>query len=68
MTGFLFDEYTTDGLRTAMMRAIDLYSSEPEAWEDHMIEAMERDFGWRSSAHQYLDVYRRALAAHTRAG
>ena len=67
VTGFLFDEYTTDGLRTAMNRAMDLYRDQPEAWEDHMVEAMGRDFGWRSSAHLYLDVYRRALAAHPHA-
>ncbi len=67
VTGFLFDEYTTDGLRTAMSRATGLYRDQPEAWEDHMVEAMGRDFGWRSSAHLYLDVYRRALAAHPNA-
>ncbi len=64
VTGFLFDEYTTDGLRTAMTRAMSLYGSEPDSWEEHMLEAMGRDFGWKSAAHRYLDVYRRALAAH----
>lgn len=65
VTGFLFDEYTTDGLALAMSRATTLYRSEPEAWEEHMVEAMGRDFGWASSAQRYLDVYRRALAAHS---
>ncbi len=64
VTGFLFDEYTTDGLFTAMSRGTNLYRSEPDAWEEHMAEAMSRDFGWESSAQRYLDVYRRALAAH----
>jgi starch synthase len=64
VTGFLFDEYTSDGLYTAMSRGMNLYRSEPDAWDEHMADAMSRDFGWASSAQRYLDVYRRALAAH----
>ncbi|MGH7542283.1 MAG: glycogen synthase [Gemmatimonadota bacterium] len=65
VTGFLFDEYSPDGLWLAMTRAMTLYRSEPDAWEEHMVKAMGRDFGWASSAQRYLDVYRRALAARS---
>ncbi len=64
VTGFLFDEYTTGGLERAIKRATTLYRSEPDAWEEHIVEAMSRDFGWSGSADRYLDVYRRALRAH----
>lgn len=64
VTGFLFDEYSPDALWIAMSRAISLYTSNPDSWAEHMVEAMSRDFGWSSSAQRYLDVYRRALAAH----
>lgn len=64
VTGFLFDDYTSEDLSVAIGRATGLYSAQPEAWAEHMVEAMSRDFGWAGSAHRYLDVYRRALAAH----
>ena len=64
MTGFLFDGYTAEDLEVALGRAVAAYAGSREAWAEHMIEAMSRDFGWASSAARYLDVYRRALAAH----
>ncbi|MFV1987617.1 MAG: glycogen synthase [Gemmatimonadota bacterium] len=64
VTGFLFDDYTSEGLWAAMTRAITLYRSEPRAWEEQIVTAMGQDFGWASSAERYLDVYRRALANH----
>jgi len=64
VTGFLFDEYTSADLELGMTRATDLYRTDPDAWEAHMVDAMRRDFGWASSANRYLDVYRRALASH----
>jgi starch synthase len=64
VTGFLFDEYTPEGLRMALARATGLYEGDPEVWKEHVIEAMNRDFGWAASAEKYLDLYRRALASH----
>jgi starch synthase len=64
VTGFLFDEYSTEALEQAVWRAVDLYRSGPEGWDWHVLEAMDRDFGWESSAAKYLDVYRKAHAAH----
>ncbi|MCG8467037.1 MAG: glycogen synthase [Gemmatimonadetes bacterium] len=64
VTGFLFDDYTAEDLGIAIGRATSLYGGSLDAWAEHMVEAMSRDFGWASSAQRYLDVYRRALAAH----
>ena len=67
VTGFLFDDYTTAELRIAITRATSLYGASEEAWAEHVVEAMGRDFGWATSAERYLDVYRRALATHASA-
>jgi len=64
VTGFLFDEFSTEELKLAMSRATSLFSQGPATWEEHVVEAMQRDFGWAASADRYLDVYRRALANH----
>ena len=64
VTGFVFDEYEADALDLTVGRAVDLYAQGTDLWQWHVLEAMNRDFGWQSSAAKYLDVYRSALAAH----
>jgi starch synthase len=61
VTGLLFDEYTPEGLMTAVKQAIGLYHEKP-AWRALIRRAMSQRFGWEVSAKRYLDVYRRALA------
>jgi starch synthase len=61
VTGFLFDDYTTDDFMTAAVRAVEQFS-DPPAWQGMMREAMTRDFGWERSAAKYLQVYNRVLA------
>ena len=63
VTGFVFDEYTSEDLERAIRRALALFPDR-KAWEKHMVEAMGRDFGWHRSADRYLDVYSEALAFH----
>lgn len=60
VTGFLFDDYTTDDFVRAVMRAVDQYQ-DATGWHHMMREAMARDFGWARSAERYLAVYRRAV-------
>jgi len=63
VTGFVFDEFTTDALETALRRAFALYPDR-EAWKRHVREAMSRDFGWKRSAKRYLELYEAARDAH----
>lgn len=63
VTGFVFDEYSSEDLERAIRRALALFSDR-EAWEKHMREAMSRDFGWERSADRYLEIYSEALAFH----
>ena len=61
ITGYLFDEYSSEDLLRVARHVMDRYDS-PPAWEQMMRTAMTRDFSWGRSAGRYLDVYRRVLA------
>lgn len=62
VTGFLFDEYSSEDLLRVARHVMDRYHDTP-AWEQMMRTAMQRDFSWTRSAEKYLEVYRRILAA-----
>ena len=61
VTGFLFDEYSSEDLLRVARHVMDRYH-EPPAWEQMMRSAMRKDFGWARSAERYLGLYRRILA------
>ncbi|MDP2957566.1 MAG: glycogen/starch synthase [Longimicrobiales bacterium] len=63
VTGFVFDDYSTDALEVALRRAFTTYRDR-RTWERYMKEAMGRDFGWEQSARRYLLLYEDALIAH----
>jgi starch synthase len=65
VTGFAFDEYSPAGLERAIRRAIATFEDK-EAWREHQMEAMSRDFGWKESSDRYVTIYRRALESHAR--
>ncbi len=60
VTGFLFDEYAPAALFNALRAALALYA-DVRSWDEHVRQAMTRDFGWARSVSQYHDVYRRAV-------
>ena len=60
VTGFLFDEYTTEALAGALTRALEAHE-QPTTWEGYVRAAMAQDFGWDRSVGRYLEVYREAL-------
>ena len=59
ITGFLFDEYQPWALEEVVGFAAALYGSR-ETWEEHVREAMARDFSWRAGVQRYQEVYLRA--------
>jgi starch synthase len=59
VTGFLFDDYEPRALRGSLEAALALYA-DPEAWSEHVRNAMRRDFGWARSVALYREVYRKA--------
>jgi starch synthase len=62
MTGFLFDEYSSEDLLRVARHVMDRYH-DTAAWDHLMRNAMQKDFSWDRSGGMYLAVYRRVLAA-----
>jgi starch synthase len=62
VTGFLFDEYSSEDLLRVSRHVMDRYEN-PKAWENMMRNAMNRDFSWARSGEKYLAVYRRILTS-----
>ena len=60
ITGFCFDEPNADALRAALRQAAESFSDR-RRWQQIMRNAMRREFGWRSSARQYLARYQALL-------
>ncbi len=57
VTGFLFDEYTSDDFLHGTARAVQAYRV-PAMFAQMQRAAMERDFGWEHAEARYRDVYR----------
>jgi len=55
-TGFVFDDYSTDGLNQAMLQAMEVYGDKGE-WSALMLRAMAQDFSWDRSAKEYVSLY-----------
>jgi starch synthase len=60
-TGFLFDHYTTDGLRWGLRVALDAYADR-DAWTTLQKNGMAQDFSWTRQAQEYVALYRRVAA------
>lgn len=60
-TGFSFEGADTAGLQWAADRALDVYYTQPDAWQRIVDNGMRQDFSWARSAEQYVWVYKRAL-------
>ena len=55
-SGFVFDEPTVGAMLETIKRALLLYSNK-RAWQQLQKNAMRKDFSWRKSAEQYLNLY-----------
>ena len=63
VTGFLFNDYTSDSFLEGTVRAVRAYADQPR-WAAMQHEAMSRDFGWERPEREYARVYRYALDHH----
>ncbi|MBI2351625.1 MAG: glycosyltransferase, partial [Deltaproteobacteria bacterium] len=59
--GFVFAEYTAQGLRDAIDRAKKVYN-DSRAWDALRKRAMVQDFSWKESARAYLKLYEKLKA------
>jgi len=60
VTGFLFDQFSTDALAHTIARAVHHYG-DAAGWRARMRKAMAKNFSWERSALKYLAVYLKAL-------
>lgn len=61
-TGFLFDEFSSFGLVSAIERALRAFR-DSAAWTRLQTNGMSRDYSWRASATHYVEAYIAALRA-----
>jgi len=62
-TGFVFEDYSDEALRSTLERAIDRHSNYRQ-WRPLMERAMEQDFSWDTSARKYRELYDELLDAN----
>lgn len=60
-TGFILARTDADGLDDAIGRALNLRYHHPDAWAQLVETGMAQDWSWRSSAAEYLKLYRQTI-------
>jgi starch synthase len=55
-TGFLFSPVTPLAFTQAIERAISVYH-DPSKWQIIQVRGMQRDYSWKKSARQYIELY-----------
>jgi starch synthase len=58
-TGFLFKPASPEALADAILRAVNLFTRNPDRWQSMQIRGMRQDFSWDRSAIQYYEQYKR---------
>ena len=56
-TGFGFAEFSSYQFLQAVKKAVELYHSSQEAWHKLVLQAMSRDFSWKTSSENYVTLY-----------
>ena len=64
--GIKFYEYTPRALAKAIRKALVLYQNS-DLLEHYRLNAMQVDFSWKHTSHEYLHVFERALKIKGRA-
>jgi len=55
-SGFVFEDYSSNGLSWAMHYALDTYQHRP-AWRKLMKNGMQLDFSWEKQVKRYVELY-----------
>ena len=55
-TGFKFEDYTPEGLLTAIDHALAVYEDK-KSWKKLMLNGMARNYSWEQPAREYAEVY-----------
>jgi starch synthase len=62
VSGFTFDDYTSEALWNALARALYIHAADRESWLDIQRHGMSGDFSWQTSARGYQQLYEWAIA------
>jgi starch synthase len=64
-SGFIFFDEDPASLETTILKAVDVFGHDPEAWVRLMKRGMQKDFSWKRSAREYLNLYQSAKEKRT---
>lgn len=56
--GFTFAYYSADDMLHVLNEAVGLFRDYKDEWEALTTRCMERDFGWKNSAREYIEIYK----------
>ncbi len=62
-TGFVFEKFDNHAFYGVMVRAIETYRY-PEFWRDIQKRTMMSNFSWTKSAHEYIELFKKAMEYH----
>ncbi len=60
-TGFVFEEYSPESLTAVVGKAVDMWRNNKPAWDKIVRAGMKKDWSWKKSAQEYLDMYEEIL-------
>lgn len=55
--GYVFENYTQEGIQSALDRAFDTWFHKPDFWRKLLIQGMNIDFSWNHPSDAYLKIY-----------
>ena len=55
--GYVFNDLNTEGLESALRRAIGMWQHYPQFWRELMLNGMRQDHSWNHPAQDYLNIY-----------
>lgn len=61
MNGFLFDDYSSEALEKAVLKALDIWQNKKQQYKIMVVEALKTDFSWKKSAVEYLGLYQKLV-------
>ena len=59
--GFVFEDYSAEGMLDALESAVHLWHVDKEGWGDLVVRGMTSDFSWDSSAREYIKIYEKLM-------
>jgi starch synthase len=62
VTGFTFQNYSTEDFWKSLQEALYILRVDPERWRSIQTRGMSSDYSWETSARAYQQVYEWAIA------